>query len=90
MKTIKFKLLIPVMAIIFALTSAFTTSESSNVDVLFIPGYIDNPTPCEQSVACQVTGSQVCTNGEFGPQVFGKFNPNDTTCPREVYKPNSN
>lgn len=86
MKSLKSKLLIPVIAIVFAITSAFTTSASNDVDALSIPGYIDAPVPCQQPVDCQIAGSQVCTNGQFGPQVYGKHNPGDTTCPRVVYK----
>tara|TARA_R110000796_G_scaffold80122_1_gene177406 strand:+ start:571 stop:834 length:264 start_codon:yes stop_codon:yes gene_type:complete len=86
MKSLKFKLLIPVVAIIFAVTSAFTTSASTNVDAFSIPGYIDSPVPCQQPISCQVSGTQLCTNGLFGPQVYGKNDPNDTTCPRVVYK----
>ncbi|WP_067151802.1 DUF6520 family protein [Pseudotamlana agarivorans] len=90
MKTIKFKLLIPVVAIVFAVTSAFTTSASSKVDaVTAINGYIDHETPCEMAVACSLAPGPVCTNGNdpFAPQVYGKWNPSDTTCPREVYLP---
>ncbi len=91
MKRSNFKFLIPALAIIFALASAFTTSASSNVDAFStIDGYIDNPVPCQQRVECSVTPkpflcTTVNTQGQT-VQAFAKFNPQDTTCPRLVYK----
>ncbi|WP_077400641.1 DUF6520 family protein [Cellulophaga omnivescoria] len=86
METKKLKLWIPVLAIIFAVTSAFTTSVNSNLDeASTINGYIDSPAPCmSEPIKCLPTGNNVCTNGK--QQAFGKFNANDTTCPRVVYK----
>lgn len=87
MKTIKFKFLIPVLAVAFAVTSAFTTvNETVENSLATIPGYIDHPSPCMITpISCLPTGSVVCKN-TLGQQVYGKFNINDTTCQRVVYK----
>ncbi|MFI1770565.1 DUF6520 family protein [Thalassobellus citreus] len=87
MKTFKFKLLIPVVAIIFALTSAFATSTNTDVDALaVVDGYIDAPVPCTERINCSPTGNILCTNAQ-GQQAYGKFYPNQTSCPRVVFKP---
>ncbi|WP_203296552.1 DUF6520 family protein [Luteirhabdus pelagi] len=85
MKTRKLKFMIPLLAIVFAVTSAFTTADTSKVESASILGYLDAPSPCMQSVSCLPSGTVVCTNAR-GAQAYGKFHPNDTTCPREVYK----
>lgn len=86
MKTRKIKLFIPVLAVMFAVTSAFSTSANSNAeDSTTLDGYIDAPTPCMIAISCLPAGSQVCKT-QSGEQVFGKFNTEDTTCLREVYK----
>ena len=65
MKTLKSKFLLPVLAIVFAITaSAFTTVEASRVDDnTAIMGYIYQSAedPChEVTVPCSTTGSQTC------------------------------
>lgn len=87
MKTIKFKFLIPVLAIAFAVTSAFTTSATAEVESLTsINGYIDHPSPCmTPPVSCLPEGFYTCTNN-LEQQVYGKWNELDTTCPRVVFK----
>lgn len=87
MKTVKFKFLIPVLAVALAVTSAFTTVNANVGNSLApIPGYIDAPTPCMTTpISCLPTGNVVCKS-TLGQQVYGKFNINDTTCPRVVYK----
>lgn len=88
MKTFKFKLLIPVMAILFAVTSAFTTSAISNVDVLAVnDGYLITASPCSQPISCAPSGNELCKNTQ-GVQAFGKYVESQTTCPRVMYKPN--
>ncbi|WP_435138481.1 DUF6520 family protein [Formosa sp. A9] len=88
MKTLKFKFIVPVLAVAFAISSAFATASGSSVsEVNAISGYIDAPEPCQQAINCSLTPGPVCTNGMFGAQVFGKHNPSDTTCPRVVYQP---
>ena len=80
-------MLIPVVAIIFALTSAFATSTSSNVaDLAIVDGYIDAPVPCTQRIDCSPTGLTVCTNAQ-GQQAYGKMFPSQTSCPKVVFKP---
>lgn len=88
MKTFKFKLLIPVVAILFAVTSAFTTSAISNVDVLAVnDGYLITSSPCSQPISCAPSGNELCKNAQ-GVQAFGKYVESQTTCPRVMYKPN--
>ncbi|GAA3573404.1 DUF6520 family protein [Snuella lapsa] len=87
MKTFKSKLLIPVVAILFALTSAFSTSASSKaVSMATIDGYTDAPVPCTERIDCSPTGDLVCTNAQ-GQQAYAKQFPGQTTCPLIVYKP---
>jgi hypothetical protein len=75
MKTRKFKFLVPVLAIVFAITaSAFTTIDNSKVDenTSIITGYTANAIPgqpCDAvQVDCSVVGSQLCTHN--GKQVY--------------------
>ena len=91
MKTSKFKFLVPMIAIIFAITTAFSTSVKSdyNAEALSLTtGYVDAPAPCMIPVTCATEGSQICTNGLNGPQAFGKISPSATTCSRILYRPN--
>ena len=75
MKIQKFKFLVPVLAIVFAITaSAFTTIDNSKVDenTATITGYTANPIPGQPcntvQVDCSVVGSQLCTHN--GKQVY--------------------
>jgi hypothetical protein len=72
MKTQKLKFLIPVIAIIFAITaSAFTTIDNANVedDFTTMTGYTANSIPgqpCQSVIVdCDITGNFLCTvNGK--------------------------
>lgn len=75
MKTQKFKFLVPVLAIVFAIiASAFTTIDNSKVDenTSIITGYTANAIPgqpCDAvQVDCQTTGTMLCTHN--GKQVY--------------------
>jgi len=75
MKTQKSKFLVPVLAIIFAITaSALTTNDNSKVDknTAMITGYTANAIPgqpCDAvQVDCQTTGAMLCTHN--GKQVY--------------------
>jgi Family of unknown function (DUF6520) len=75
MKFLKFKFLVPVLAIVFAITaSAFTTIDNSKVDenTATIMGYTENAIPgqpCDTvQVDCSVAGSLLCTYN--GKQVY--------------------
>jgi len=87
MKTIKFKFLAPILAIAFAVTSAFsTTTETEEGVSLPIDGYVDYITPCmTPPVECLTEAAFLCTNN-LNQQVYGKWNELDTTCPRVVFK----
>ena len=82
MKTLKSKFLLPVLAIVFAITaSAFTTVETPQVDDnAAIMGYIYQSAedPCHQvSVPCSTSGAQTCF---YSPGVVAK-QLNGTACP---------
>lgn len=72
MKFLKFKFLVPVLAVVFAITvSAFPTVDNSQVDenTATITGYTANAIPgqpCDEvQVDCSIVGSQLCTlNGD--------------------------
>lgn len=72
MKTQKLKFLMPVIAIVFAITtSAFTSAENSKVDENFttMTGYTANSIPgqpCQSVIVdCDITGNFLCTvNGK--------------------------
>lgn len=80
MKNFKFKFLIPVLAIAFALTSAFATSESSEVDEFAESqqAYIINNNVCEEAVECSPQGNFACTSG--AQDAYGKLFPEAPTC----------
>ena len=87
MKSKFLRLIVPIFAIGFAIVSAFATTNTSNEAAFSAtPGYIDAPAPCMQSINCSPAGATLCTNAQ-GVQAYGKFNQNDTSCPRLVYKP---
>lgn len=86
MKTSKMKFFIPILAVVFAVTSAFSTSGTSDLEAsASINGYIDAPAPCMTPIVCSPVGSQICTTTS-GQQAFGKLSPNSPTCLRVVYK----
>ncbi|PKP29051.1 MAG: hypothetical protein CVU01_01925 [Bacteroidetes bacterium HGW-Bacteroidetes-18] len=68
MKFLKFKFLVSVLAVVFAITvSAFTTVDNSQVDEnALITGYvyISQQDPCHAvTVDCSPTGEQLCFDG---------------------------
>lgn len=91
MKNLKTKILIPVMAIIFAITaSAFTVESNSTADssAAMITGYIENSIPgqpCQSvNVDCTFTGDFLCTVG--GEQAYRILN--GTVCAIQLKKQN--
>lgn len=85
MKT-KLKIFAPVFAMVFAIASAFATTTTSNTSgSATVPGYIDAPEPCSVKVDCSDQGTTICTD-QLGREAFGKINPNDTTCPVELFR----
>ncbi|MFC4218970.1 DUF6520 family protein [Flagellimonas marina] len=85
MKNHKLKFLIPVLAIIFAVASAFTTSARAEVDdSASMIGYINSPSPCTAvSVDCTpIENNNLCTyQGQF---VYDKLTP--TICNQPLYR----
>lgn len=82
MKLLKVKILVPVLAVLFAITaSAFTTVNNTPVDnnALEMQGYIYESAadPChEVTVPCSISGLQTCF---YRPGVVAK-NLTDTSC----------
>lgn len=85
MKTLKRNLILPLMVMAFGITGAFVTNAMESTQSTQKTGYIDAPRPCEIPVECSTIGEEFCTN-EAGLQAFGKVNPNDTTCPQELFR----
>lgn len=84
MKTLKNNFLMPIVAVIFAITaSAFTaTSSLKTVDNI---GYLNTTVPCSVAIECAPSGNDLCEQG--GQQAYGKFVESQTTCPRLMYRP---
>lgn len=88
MKTRKIKILVPVIAIVFAMTTAFSSSVESKTNApSTIDGYVDAPAPCMIKVDCSSVPGPICTNGLNGPQAFAKSSPQATTCSIIAYRP---
>jgi len=77
--------MLPVMAIAFAVAGAFASNAMERDQSTQKTGYIDAPRPCSVQVKCATSGNILCTN-QAGQQAYGKINPNDTTCPQELFR----
>lgn len=66
----RIKLLLPILAVVIAVGSAFA-SQSETEDVLWTPGYISVNTPCDTQVHCGDSGIPGCT-APNGMPAFGK------------------
>lgn len=82
MKTNYFKIVMPVIAVIFAIGGSFATFASEKSTQTSVIGYVSYFTSCDIAVACGTLGP-VCTATVGGNvyQAFGKFSINDTACP---------
>ncbi|MCK0131587.1 DUF6520 family protein [Flavobacteriaceae bacterium F08102] len=82
MKTTKLKFsLLPLLAVLFAITSAFSTSANTNVSdpAAIQDGYIMKSDVCEPSIPCSLSGAFLCeVNNQ---QVYGKLFPLAPDCP---------
>ncbi|WP_418501811.1 DUF6520 family protein [Flagellimonas sp.] len=86
MKNRKLKMIAPFLTLVFAISGAFATKAVNNTENLAtVPGYIDHPFPCEMAIECVDTGGPACLDSN-GNEVFGKENPNATTCQTEVFR----
>lgn len=85
MNTLKKKILLPVMVMALAVTGAFITNAQAEEKSSLKTGYIDAPEPCTVEVECDTEGTVLCTD-QMGNQAFGKINPNDTSCPQELFR----
>ncbi len=70
MKTMKIKLLLPILAVALAVGGAFASQPETD-DALWVPGYVKMNTPCDTLVHCGSTGIPGCTapNGQIA---YGK------------------
>ena len=87
MRNFKLKRVAPLLTLVFAVGAAFATNSIKEVGTSApVPGYIDSPEKCEVQVNCSdISTNPVCLDVSSN-QVFGKWDPKDTDCPREVYK----
>jgi hypothetical protein len=92
MKTKLSQLILPMLVIVFAVTSAFTThAENKSKNVALVTGYIQHigaQQPCEASNQCStVTSATFCKVGQIAtnPRLWDK-NANDE-CIVPLYKP---
>jgi hypothetical protein len=92
MKTKIPQFILPMLVIVFAITTAFTTnaSTSSKKATALVTGYIQNigsEEPCEASNDCDTTGSIFCRvdQASTNPRLYDK-NANDQ-CIIPLYKP---
>ncbi|KXO01108.1 hypothetical protein LS48_01130 [Aequorivita aquimaris] len=60
MKKMRNKLLLPILAVVIAVGSAFA-SQIETEDTLWAPGYISVNTPCDTEVHCGISGTRGCT-----------------------------
>ncbi|WP_422350825.1 DUF6520 family protein [Flagellimonas sp.] len=85
MKTLKNRLLLPVAAVVIAITaSAFTATSATEVADIN-DGYLNSTAPCSEPIQCAPSGNELCKQGQ--QQAFGKYVLTQTTCPRVMYKP---
>jgi len=94
MKTKSFKLILPIVSIIFAVGGSFVTSASEKSKLAVIPGYAplaatENFPACSLTTNCSDnTMNPICTRtiGTITFNAFGKIFPQASTCPIVLYK----
>ncbi|GAA3586875.1 DUF6520 family protein [Flavivirga amylovorans] len=94
MKTFFFKTVLPVLALVLAITSSLAFTSTNN-EVNTVPGYIQRLDQhgelkgCDESIQCSNTPSEIiCTVGIIDPiQVFGKYSPpSPTNCTKLLFR----
>jgi len=95
MKTIFFKIGMPVAAIVLAIGgSIVSNAQTEKSPQIIVPGYYNTnpaiPNPCNVSVQCNSVSGPVCTVVVAGItyQAFGKEFTTDTVCPIVLSKLN--
>jgi len=90
MKTVFFKIAMPVIAVLMAVGGSLAGRASEKSVLTVTNGYIINSFPyCINPIACSDTGLQFCS-AFIGGQVYrlyGKFFAGDTDCIKVVYRP---
>lgn len=86
MKTLFFKIAISVATVLLAIGGSFAIHASEKKAQRVLVGYATslNGTPCVVTTLCGEIPNTVCIailSGGIGSQAWGKFNPNDISCP---------
>ncbi|RFN60334.1 DUF6520 family protein [Marixanthomonas ophiurae] len=79
MKTKKRKLVLPLMAFLFAIAAAFATQENHEEDTALVPGYIRVNNVCQPAQECSTVFGEICTYQ--GKPVFGMTGSSDCNLP---------
>ena len=95
MKSINSKIIIPAIAILFAISGSFVTHASELKASAIVPGYVnlkDNTPPCSRSFNCSDVKGRICTVILGGPmgtlyQLYGKQSLTAVTCNKVLYIP---
>ncbi|MFV5703062.1 DUF6520 family protein [Flavobacterium sp. XS2P12] len=91
MKTEIFKMILPMAVIAVAVTGAFSSNAMNKNSKAFAPkqGYTHTSpsSACNISNMCSDVIGDFCTVGAEEVRLFGKTNPEATTCNVPVYKP---
>ena len=61
MRTLKFKLVFPLLAIVFAISAAFATQNDVSENLVLEQGYVHTTQPCKIAVTCNSIGVNQCT-----------------------------
>lgn len=61
MRTLKFKLVFPLLAIACAISAAFATQKEDSENLLLEQGYVHTTQPCKKAVECSGIGINQCT-----------------------------
>lgn len=69
MKTLKFQLVFPLVAFLFAIGLAFATEKTALEDTMVEQGYIHSLQPCKKAITCSPFPGTQCSY--MGSLVFG-------------------
>lgn len=88
MKTKFLKIGMPIAIFALAIMGAYASQKSESESFAPQVGWIDSPSPCSIEVECSTDFGPVCTMLHDGQikQAFGKDNPKDATCSKELYR----
>jgi len=89
MKTVFFKIAMPVIAVLMAVGGSLAGRASEKSVLTATNGYIPNSNPCINPILCSDVGGPFCsvTVGSQTYRLYGKLFPADTQCLKVVYRP---